>query len=55
MTVKSDTPNTNGTKPMAFAVHDAEAALHKPLTSLNLVFVRSLNRPAQEVRHDYRH
>lgn len=35
MTVKSDT--ANGIRPMAFAVHDAEAALHKPLTSLNLI------------------
>ncbi|MEO1225908.1 MAG: hypothetical protein AAFX92_16945 [Pseudomonadota bacterium] len=55
MTVKSDNPNTKGIKHMAFAARDAEAAPHKPLTSLNLVFVRALNTPAQEVRHDYRH
>ena len=53
MTVKSDNPTTKGINHMVFAVRDIEATLHKPLKSLNLVFVRALNTQAQEVRNDY--
>ena len=55
MTLTTGNASIKGIKHKAFAVRDVEAALHKPLISLNFVFVGALNRPAREVRHDYRH
>jgi len=37
MAMKSENPSMRGVKPVAFAVRHADAALHKPLTSLNLI------------------